>query len=77
MEGPLPARAAAYAAESFYKITNYDVVHHDLNGIRCWAPDLVILDEAQRIKNWKTRTAHTVKRLPSEYAIVLTGTPLD
>jgi hypothetical protein len=46
-EGPQSARAAAYAAESFYKITNYDVLHHDLNGIRRWAPDLVILDEAQ------------------------------
>jgi superfamily II DNA or RNA helicase len=77
VEGPQAARASVYAAEGFYKITNYDVVHHDLNGIRGWAPDLVILDEAQRIKNWKTRTAQTVKRLPSEYAIVLTGTPLE
>ncbi len=45
--------------------------------IREWAPDLIILDEAQRIKNWKTRTAQSVKKLPSEYTIVLTGTPLE
>jgi superfamily II DNA or RNA helicase len=77
VEGLLAARAARYATNTFYKITNYDVVHRDLDCIRRWAPDLVILDEAQRIKNWKTRTARSVKRLPSEFAIVLTGTPLE
>jgi SNF2 family DNA or RNA helicase len=45
--------------------------------IRQWGPDLIILDEAQRIKNWKTRTAQYVKRLQSPLAIVLTGTPIE
>ncbi len=71
------ARAAAFRAESFYKITNYDTVHRDLDLIAAWSPDLVILDEAQRIKNWNTRTARSVKRIVSPYAIVLTGTPLE
>lgn len=31
----------------------------------------------QRIKNWETRTARSVKRITSPYAIVLTGTPLE
>jgi superfamily II DNA or RNA helicase len=70
-------RAAAFRAESFYKITNYDTVYRDLDLIAAWAPDLVILDEAQRIKNWNTRTARSVKRVVSPYAIVLTGTPLE
>ena len=77
VEGLLPGRAELYAAESFFKITNYDVVHRDLEMIRRWQPDLIVLDEAQRIKNWKTRTAQAVKRLESEYALVLTGTPLE
>src|ERR1700681_2826585 len=34
-------------------------------------------DEAQRIKNWATRTAQAVKRLRSRYAFVLTGTPIE
>jgi len=76
-EGFLPRRTAAYTRPSFFTITNYDVVHRDLDAIRAWAPDLIILDEAQRIKNWKTRTAQTIKQLASEYAIVLTGTPLE
>jgi superfamily II DNA or RNA helicase len=75
--GPLAARARRYAEDSFYKITNYDVIHSDIDMIRRWGPDLVILDEAQRTKNWKTRTARSVKKLESEYAIVLTGTPLE
>jgi superfamily II DNA or RNA helicase len=71
------AREEAFRAESFYKITNYDTVHRDLDLIAAWSPDLVILDEAQRIKNWNTRTARSVKRIVSPYAIVLTGTPLE
>src|SRR5207244_2559798 len=51
--------------------------HRDLDLIRTWGPDLVILDEAQRIKNWETRVARSVKQVSSPYAIVLTGTPLE
>jgi superfamily II DNA or RNA helicase len=76
-EGFLPQRTAAYNRSSFFIITNYDVVHRDMEAIRAWGADLIILDEAQRIKNWKTRTAQTIKQLASEYAIVLTGTPLE
>ena len=37
----------------------------------------VVLDEAQRIKNWQTKTARQVKSLRSPYAFVLTGTPVE
>ena len=77
VEGLGPRRAELYAAESFYKLTNYDVVHRDMDAIRRWQPDLIILDEAQRIKNWQTRAAQSVKQLASPYALVLTGTPLE
>jgi SNF2 family DNA or RNA helicase len=70
-------REQLFSAGSFYKITNYDTLHRDLDLIAAWAPDAVILDEAQRIKNWNTRAARSVKRLASPYAIVLTGTPLE
>jgi superfamily II DNA or RNA helicase len=77
VEGMLTRRAAIYSSESFYKITNCDVVYRDREAIARWRPDLIILDEAQRIKNWKTRTAQAVKDLESPYAFVLTGTPLE
>ncbi|NQT18687.1 MAG: DEAD/DEAH box helicase [Planctomycetes bacterium] len=77
IQGLLARRAELYAADSFYKLTNYDVIFRDLDLIRRWQPDLIILDEAQRIKNWKTRTARSVKQLESDFAFVLTGTPLE
>ncbi|MBM4200580.1 MAG: DEAD/DEAH box helicase, partial [Gammaproteobacteria bacterium] len=49
----------------------------DLDLIQDWSPDIVIVDEAQRIKNWNTVAARALKRIESPYAIVLTGTPLE
>jgi len=76
--GLLPSRHAQFAEPgAFFKITNYDTVHADLEAVNGWSPDLVILDEAQRIKNWTTRTARSVKKIAAPYAVVLTGTPLE
>jgi superfamily II DNA or RNA helicase len=77
VEGLSPTRRDLYGKESFYKITNYETVHRDIELINGWRPDLVILDEAQRIKNWDTRRAKSIKRMDTNYAIVLTGTPLE
>ena len=77
IEGLNFQRAPLYKTDTFFKLLNYELVHRDLEQIKEWAPDLIILDEAQRIKNWQTRTAMTVKQLRSTFAIVLTGTPLE
>lgn len=77
VEGPQLERGRGYASESFFKITNYDIVHRDLDLINGWHPDVAILDEAQRIKNWTARRSKAVKQVDSDYAIVLTGTPLE
>ncbi len=77
VEGLTHVRRRLYGQDAFFKIVNYDVVHRDLETIAAWGPDLVILDEAQRIKNWQTRTAKSVKRIESTFAFVLTGTPLE
>jgi superfamily II DNA or RNA helicase len=77
IQGLWHSRQEQYERTAFFKIVNYDVVHRDLAAIGKWSPDLIILDEAQRIKNWKTRLAKSVKQLSSPYAIVLTGTPLE
>ena len=77
IEGLSHSRERLYQSETFFKIINYDVVHRDLELISRLSPDLVILDEAQRIKNWKTRLAQSVKQIKSPYCLVLTGTPLE
>ncbi len=63
--------------DSLFKITNYEAVLRDVTIIARFKPDLIILDEAQRIKNFETKTAEAVKSLPRQHALVLTGTPLE
>src|SRR5258705_8981553 len=70
-------RQKDYALGDFCKITNYEKLKPDLDLIAAWAPELVIVDEAQRVKNWNTIAARALKRIDSSYAIVLTGTPLE
>ena len=72
------ARRAAYERRAFFTLCNYEQVLGDGDAlIATLQPDVVILDEAQRIKNWQTKTANAVKKLRSRYAFVLTGTPLE
>jgi superfamily II DNA or RNA helicase len=70
-------RQKDYALADFCKITNYEKLQPDLDLIAAWAPELVIVDEAQRVKNWNTIAARALKRIDSSYAVVLTGTPLE
>ena len=70
-------RQKEYAEDDFCKITNYEKLKTDLDLIAAWSPELVIVDEAQRVKNWNTIAAKALKRIDSPYAIVLTGTPLE
>jgi len=79
IRGLRPARQQQYADSSpcWAKITNYETLSRDIDLINAWSPDIVIVDEAQRIKNWNTVAARSLKRIASPYAIVLTGTPLE
>ncbi len=77
INGGRAQRQNDYRLEDFCKITNYEKLKPDLDLIAAWAPDLVIVDEAQRVKNWNTIAARALKRIDSPYAIVLTGTPLE
>ncbi len=80
LEGSRAERLAAYdrGTAPFFTVVNYDAMLTDsLEVNERLKPEVVILDEAQRIKNWNTKTAMAVKRLRSRYAWVLTGTPLE
>ena len=77
INGGRAQRQNDYALDDFCKITNYEKLRPDLDLIAAWAPELVIVDEAQRVKNWNTMAARALKRVDSPYAIVLTGTPLE
>lgn len=77
IEGHHLKRRAQYDGPEFYKIVSYNSAANDLKACSHLQSDLVILDEAQRIKNWKTQIANAVKRIESDYLTVLTGTPLE
>ncbi len=76
--GPRAARLEAYRNPEFFTIANYEQILIDGADLqKLLQPDIVILDEAQRIKNWRTKTATAVKQLQSRFAFVLTGTPIE
>jgi superfamily II DNA or RNA helicase len=78
VEGGPEARREIYTrTRRGFLVTNYEQVVRDLDAIASWGADLVVLDEAQRIKNWSTRTALTIKHLRPTYRLVLTGTPME
>ncbi len=77
IEGGPEDRRDQYARDTFYRLVNYEQVVRDREAINAWKPDVIVLDEAQRIKNWEAKTSREVKKLQSRYAIVLTGTPLE
>jgi hypothetical protein len=65
-------------APLFFTIVNYEQMLADaLEVNERLRPDIVVLDEAQRIKNWSTKTTQAIKRLHSRYAFILTGTPIE
>jgi superfamily II DNA or RNA helicase len=75
--GRTAERAQLYAEGAFFTICNYEQVLRDLLAIERVPWDLIVLDEAQRIKNWEAKTSRVIKGLRSRFALVLTGTPLE
>jgi hypothetical protein len=78
IRGLREVRHAAWTAErGGWTVATYDCLHRDLAPIQEWGVDLLILDEAQRIKNWPTRAAQAVRRIDCPACFVLTGTPME
>ena len=78
IQGGVKQRRAQYRRQAPFTVMNYELVLRDYLALaELLAPDLLVLDEAQRIKNWRTKTATAVKTLPCRFAFVLSGTPLE
>jgi SNF2 family DNA or RNA helicase len=78
--GDLAARRAAWRVSSApFKIVNYEVLTRDVDLLDDDAVhfDLVVLDEAQRIKNRESKTAQAVRTLRRSRSWALTGTPIE
>ncbi len=58
-------------------LTTYGVVRTDHETLASVAWDLVVADEAQHIKNPRSRSAKSLREIPATSRIALTGTPVE
>lgn len=58
-------------------LTSYDTLIRDLSLVRQIQWNIVVLDEAQAVKNPLTKRASAVKRIPRRVGIAVTGTPVE
>lgn len=78
VEGLPVERAKQYLnTEHLFFIVNYETILRDQLAINKAGIDLLILDEAQRAKNYETKTASSIKRLDSKHVLIITGTPIE
>ncbi|MEM8894190.1 MAG: DEAD/DEAH box helicase, partial [Bacteroidota bacterium] len=78
IQGNPDERAAQYlSANHYFFIVNYETVLRDQMAINKAGIDFLILDEAQRAKNFETKTAASLKRLTVRHRLVITGTPIE
>jgi len=78
VQGNQEERFAQYAmlADPFAIVT-YETVLRDLPQINAIGIDFLILDEAQKVKNYETQIANAVKNIERKHILVLTGTPIE
>ena len=78
VDGNSSRRQAAYERDdAFYKIVSYTAMSNDVKTYGSLSADMLIMDEVQRLKNWDTNIARAARRLKFDYAVLLSGTPLE
>lgn len=80
--GPPDERRQRWRAPAQVYLTSFDALRGDMALPAPYGPrrrmwEVVVADEAQRIKNARTAIAAIVKALPRQRAWALTGTPLE
>ena len=77
VEGQPEQRHQLMQSDAAYKIVSYNSFAQEIKDFGALEADFVVMDEVQRLKNWNTQIARSVRRLTSRYALMLTGTPLE
>jgi len=80
--GTRQQRRAVYSIcrdrQSFFAITNYAIVLRESEELTQLSPDITILDEVTRIKNFRAKTTRMIKKyFRTPYRWALSGTPLE
>ena len=78
VSGPDRANSFPAIADADIVVTSYALLQRDLETAYLGRPfSVVVLDEAQHIKNRGTKNAKAVKMLEARRRLVLTGTPVE
>lgn len=77
IEGNPLKRKEQYASDIPYKIVSYNCMTNDVKMWGSLQTEVLIMDEVQRLKNWKTQISMAARKVRSDYAVILSGTPLE
>jgi superfamily II DNA/RNA helicase len=77
IEGNPLKRKEQYASDIPYKIVSYNCMSNDVKMWGSLQTEVLIMDEVQRLKNWKTQISMAARKVRSDYAVILSGTPLE
>ena len=77
VEGNPLKRREQYDSDVPYKIVSYNCMANDVKAWGSLGTDVLIMDEVQRLKNWKTQISIAARKIVSNYAVILSGTPLE
>jgi hypothetical protein len=77
LHGPARAELHAEIPRHDLIITTYPLLPRDEDALAAHEYALLVLDEAQAIKNSKSLAAKSVRKLPARRRLAMTGTPLE
>ncbi|MDH4391745.1 MAG: DEAD/DEAH box helicase [Aquabacterium sp.] len=77
LDGPDRAKRIARIPDHDVVLTSYPLLWRDAMALQRQRWHLVVLDEAQMVKNAGSRTATAARRLNAHHRLCLTGTPLE
>ena len=77
IEGSPSKRQRMYTSSTPYKIVSYNTVCNDIREMGRLSVGVLVMDEIQRLKNWDTQISRAARKIDSDYAVLLSGTPLE
>ncbi len=77
LQGPDRADLFAQMPVHDLVLTTYPLLWRDMDALAAQRFHLVILDEAQMVKNAGSRSARALRRLQTRHSLCLTGTPME
>ncbi|MEH2248216.1 DEAD/DEAH box helicase [Nostoc sp.] len=58
-------------------VTSYSLLHRDIKSLQSVSWQIIVLDEAQNVKNPEAKQSKAVRQLEATFRIALTGTPVE